>query len=438
MAEGPRLLGDPLPRERLLAVPAAGGAIKERPEDFLVDELALYEPSGTGEHLYLRVQKTNLAHNEIVDVLQRHYRVKEEAIGFAGMKDKVAVTQQTVSIHLPGRPDGDLPRHPRLAVLWAARHENKIRRGHLLGNRFAIRIRRIDPLRAPAIRRQLRELERTGIPDYYGFQRFGYRRNNHRLGLLVLRQEWDGLLAELLGTSGSSSPEHQRERRELFHEARHVDALPMWARGDRAERAAVGALARGASPRAAVASVGRTTMAFWVSALQSYVFNRVLDRRIADGLFDRLLEGDVAWKHDSRRVFVVAADDLAAEAFAGRVATFDLSPSGPLPGPGMVQPVGAPAEREAAVLAEEGLDGSTFATLPFDLVGTRRPLRVQLSNVDVEGGFDEHGPYVRVAFDLPRGAYATVVLRELIGDGAERAADDTAERPGEESAEGAR
>ncbi|MFO0875424.1 MAG: tRNA pseudouridine(13) synthase TruD [Phycisphaerales bacterium] len=307
MAEGPRLLGDPLPRERLLAVPAAGGAIKERPEDFLVDELALYEPSGTGEHLYLRVQKTNLAHNEIVDVLQRHYRVKEEAIGFAGMKDKVAVTQQTVSIHLPGRPDGDLPRHPRLAVLWAARHENKIRRGHLLGNRFAIRIRRIDPLRAPAIRRQLRELERTGIPDYYGFQRFGYRRNNHRLGLLVLRQEWDGLLAELLGTSGSSSPEHQRERAGFSTRARHVDALPMWARATAPSGRPSAPWARGASPppRWASSSAGRLRP-LGHAALQSWLSSTACSTgRIADGLFDRLLEGD-GRSTSPRRVFVVA------------------------------------------------------------------------------------------------------------------------------------
>lgn len=419
-------LGDPLPHQRLLAVPAAGGVIKERPEDFIVDEVPLYEPSGEGEHLYLRLQKSNVSHNELLEVLQRHYGVGERAIGFAGMKDKVGVTRQTVSIHLPGRPDGEPPKHPRLTVLWATRHQNKLRRGHLVGNRFAIRIRKVDPLRAPAVLRQLRELERSGIPDYYGFQRFGYRRNNHRLGALLLREDWDGLLGELLGVHGSPSPEHQRDRREMFHRGEHAEALPLWARGDRTERAAIGALLRGAAPQQAVMSLGRTALSFWVSALQSYIFNRVLDRRIADGLFDRLLDGDVAWKHDSRASFVV---DFAAEAeasFAARTAAFELSPSGPLVGPGMLQPRGAPARFEADALAAVGLDSALFSKMPFDIVGARRPMRVQITAIDIESGIDEHGSFIRVAFDLPRGAYATVVLRELIGEGAEGGQDEAA------------
>lgn len=419
-------LGDPLPHQRLLAVPAAGGIIKERPEDFIVDEIPLYEPSGEGEHLYLRIQKSNVSHNELLEVLERHYGVPEEAIGFAGMKDKVGVTRQTVSVHLPGRPDGEPPKHPRITVLWSTRHQNKLRRGHLVGNRFAIRIRKVDPLRAPVVLKQLRELERIGIPDYYGFQRFGYRRNNHRLGALLLRKDWDGLLGELLGFRGSPSPDHQRDRREMFHKGQHAEAKPLWARGDRAERAAVSALVRGAAPQQAVMGIGRTTLSFWVSALQSYVFNRVLDRRIADGLFHRLLDGDVAWKHDSRRTFVVDFAEEDEASFIARAAAFELSPSGPLPGPGMVQPRGVAAQREAETIAADGLDATLFTDMPFDIEGTRRPMRVQVTDIDIESGIDEHGGYIRVAFDLPRGAYATVVLRELIGEGAEGPPEDAA------------
>lgn len=411
-------LGDPLPRRRVLAPPALGGVIKERPEDFVVDEIPRYEPSGEGEHLYLRIQKVNVSHAELMATLQRHFGVREEAIGFAGMKDKLAVTHQTVSIHLPGRADPGPPEHPRLVVLWSARHANKIRRGHLVGNRFAIRIRRLDPLKAPAILRRLRELERTGIPDYFGEQRFGYRRNNHRLGILMLQRRWNDVLAELLGTGGSVFPEHQRERRTLYDAGRFEQSLSLWAPGDRAERAAVAALVRGQGPDAAVRAVGGATLVFWISAAQSFVFNRTLDRRIDEGLFDRLLEGDVAWRHESRRVFVVSAEDAAEPELERRVANFELSPSGPMPGPGMVAPRGRPAELEQQVLDAERIAPGTFDEIPLGAEGTRRPLRVQVSNIDCDSGFDEHGPFVRVRFDLPRGAYATVVMGELgVGEG---------------------
>jgi len=416
-------LNDPLPHARLIAAPATGGSIKERPEDFLVDELPLYEPCGEGEHLYLRVQKRNVAHNELMSILQQHYKVGEAAIGFAGMKDKVGVTQQTVSIHLPdrekARADTDVPTHSRLQFLWTARHANKLRRGHLVGNRFLIRIRKVDPLKAPAVHRQLTSLLRTGVPDYYGFQRFGYRRNNHRLGLHVLRGEWTALLDELLGLRGSASPSHQRERREFYDAGQYAESAPLWTRNDRAERVAIGVLRRGAAHREAVLAIGRTTLSFWVSALQSYIFNEVLDRRINAGLLDQLLEGDLAWKHDSRRCFPIDAAELANPELGDRLQAFEISPSGPLPGSGMLTPGGEALRNETEVMAANGLAPELFEQGPFATTGSRRPLRVQITNLEVDSGFDEHGPYIRVAFDLPRGAYATVVLREAIGAGAE-------------------
>ena len=95
---------DPQPRSHLLSrdgVPS--GVVKERADDFLVEELPLYEPEGEGEHLYLGIQKRMMAHAELLRLLGRHFGVAESAIGAAGMKDRLAITRQTVSIHLPGR-----------------------------------------------------------------------------------------------------------------------------------------------------------------------------------------------------------------------------------------------------------------------------------------------------------------------------------------------
>ena len=138
---------DPLPQRRLLPEPDLSGRIKLRNEDFLVEELPLYQPSGRGEHLYLFIQKEGIAHFEMIRHLRQHFKVRDRDIGFAGMKDRNAVTRQLVSIHLPESERRSLDFNiDGLNLLWSDRHTNKLRRGHLQGNRFSIRIRDIDPL----------------------------------------------------------------------------------------------------------------------------------------------------------------------------------------------------------------------------------------------------------------------------------------------------
>lgn len=424
-------LPDPLPSRWLLDPPVLHGRIKARAEDFLVDEIPLYEPAGEGEHLYLRVQKRHMAHGELIALLARHYDVAEEAIGFAGMKDRVGITQQTVSIHLPGRDDPPPPVDGRIELLWQARHVNKLRRGHLRGNRFAIRIREIDPLKVPLLWKRVERLVELGVPDFFGPQRFGYRRNNHVLGRLLLLGRHEALLAELLGARGSPFPEHQRQARELYDAGEARESLGLWHHGDFAERAALRALSAGAGAAKAVRAIRREHREFWVSSLQSAIFNRVLEDRIAEGRFGMLEEGDVAYRHDNGSLFLVTREDLddrdPERELRGRHASFTISPSGPLPGPGMVAAAGRTLERERSAVdafrAGALLDvaGADAAAVPE---GTRRPLRVRVDHPSIDASFDEHGPYIRVAFDLPKGAYATVLLRELIVEDALIAAGD--------------
>jgi tRNA pseudouridine13 synthase len=346
--------------------------------------------------------------------LRRSLQVPETAIGFAGMKDKVAVARQTVSVHLPGSaPPPDLPAHERIRVLSVTRHGNKIRLGHLSGNRFSIRVRGVDPASAGVARERLEELERRGVPNYFGSQRFGYQRNNHLLGRMLLRREWGALLAELLGDGGSPFPEYQRERRELFSQKRYREAAALWTPADRNQLTVIRALASGRHGQGAVRAAGQAAMSFWVSAAQSAAFNRVLDRRLEEGTTAALVEGDLAWKHVNGAVFRVTAEELARPELAPRLAAFEISPSGPLWGPGMTTPSGDVAALERAALESVGLTESDLKVGPSLLKGARRPLRVPLRHPAVDAGTDEHGPFVRVAFDLPAGAYATVVLREI-------------------------
>ncbi len=423
-ATGPGVLGDPMPRGRVLDFEPLPGRIKLRDEDFIVDEMPLYEPKGSGDHLFLRVQKKGLAHTELVDIVKSHFRVSDEAVGAAGMKDRVAMTSQTISVHLPGRSEevasaseatGAIE-DQRIQVVWADWHDHKLRRGHLQGNRFSIRIRDLDPLQAPIVWRGLRELERRGVPNHYGTQRFGYRRNTHRLGSMVLRRAWDELVGELLGARGSWSPAHQQRQREAFDRGELKAASSGWGRRDVAERRVLQALISGKSPEKAIRSVSRHMRSFWVSALQSSIFNHLLEERLEAGTFDQLVLGDVAFRHENRKSFLADAAAFESSDLTADLGTFGLSASGPIVGPGMPQASSEVLLREKAAFAASGVDDELFAQSEFDFRGTRRPYRVQITNLELDSGFDEHGPYIRAAFDLPRGSYATVVLREIIGD----------------------
>ena len=135
------------PRAYITAdVPPVGGVLKQRDEDFFVEEIPLYEPCGEGEHQYLLVEKQGMSTLDLVRLLAKHFGVRREAIGFAGLKDKRAITRQVISVQTPGKTPEDFPMldHPRARVLWADLHANKLRRGHLAGNRFSIRARGVD------------------------------------------------------------------------------------------------------------------------------------------------------------------------------------------------------------------------------------------------------------------------------------------------------
>jgi tRNA pseudouridine13 synthase len=250
--------------------------------------------------------------------------------------------------------------------------------------------------------RGIRALESRGVPNGFGPQRFGMRGDNHLLGAMLL-QDRLGELADLLcGESMSGTVEGRR---------------------------AAAARARGADAAATVRAVAPPTRELWLDAWQSAVFNRVLDARIADGTFDRVLPGDVAVKHANGAMFAVDDAAIAEEgerAPAARAARFEISATGPLPGPDAMRASGAVAEAERAAIAATGVDPARLEAAGTRPSGDRRPLRVRLSNPELESGFDEHGPYVRVAFDLPPGAYATVVLREALGDGLVDASRDAA------------
>lgn len=404
---------DPHLRRHLLPGEGIGGRIKERPDDFVVQEIPLYDPVGEGEHLYLGVRMENRPHHAAISALMRAFQVPRSAIGYAGMKDKVAVTMQTFSVHTPR----DAPADARLAegveIVWADRHRNKLRRGHLRGNRFSIRVRGVDVARVTETLTRLRTLELNGFPNAFGPQRFGRLHNSHRLGLALIAGDAPRFLDELLGESEWVEPGPEADARRAYAEGRYRDALDAWPAARGAEISALRALAEGRSPRDAVHRVGRSQRDFWLNAAQSAIFNRVLDRRLEEHALATLRVGDVAWKHDSRSVFLVTEEERSP-VLDDRAEALEISPSGPLWGPAMKRAEGTTAQVEEAALAEQGLTPEQLADSSVKVGGARRPLRERLLDPAVDAGADQHGPFIRLRFELPRGSYATSVLNEIM------------------------
>jgi tRNA pseudouridine13 synthase len=159
-------------------LPPVGGRVGAEPEDFLVDEVPAYPASGKGEHQYVQVQKRLLTTPELVRRLGKACGVNERDVGYAGLKDKYAVTTQWLSLATKTVISPELPLGEGVKILAVTRHDNKLRTGHLLGNRFTITLVGVHQdalLRAEQIAAHLRS---EGLPNYFGAQRFGHAGRN--------------------------------------------------------------------------------------------------------------------------------------------------------------------------------------------------------------------------------------------------------------------
>jgi len=161
-----------LPRAHGPAVLTA--TYRARPEDFVVEEIAGFEPSGSGEHLLLDIEKRGMNTAFAAKRIAEWAGVKEMAVGYAGLKDRHAVTRQRFSVHLPGREAPDLAtlEDDALRVLQATRHSRKLPRGALAGNRFELTLRSVVGERV-LIDARIAAIATRGLPNYFGEQRFG-------------------------------------------------------------------------------------------------------------------------------------------------------------------------------------------------------------------------------------------------------------------------
>ncbi len=390
--------------------PGIGGVLKERNEDFFVQEIPLYEPSGEGEHVYFEIQKVGLTTFDAISRIAKALDVPTREIGYAGLKDSRAITRQVFSLAgVTEKQVMDL-KIDRLTVQWAARHGNKLRLGHLAGNRFAIKIRQVNPTDVVKLKEPLALLEKRGLPNFFGEQRFGRRGNNHLLGAALIRNDNQAVLQLLLGDPKPDLDDaYEFKARTFFANRQNDDSMHAWPRHCGMERRILARLMKTKKPNSAVRMIDEKLRRLWVSALQSEMFNRVLEKRI--DTFDQVQPGDLAYKHENGACFLV--EDAAVE--QPRAAAFEISPTGPLLGYRMSAPTGEPAVIEQAVFDELHLKPGDFRNDGIDRVkGARRSMRVQPKDLAISSGVDEHGGHITVAFSLPAGSFATVLLRELM------------------------
>lgn len=392
-------------------LPGSGGRIKLDPDDFRVEEIPLYLPGGEGEHLYLDVEKRGLTTFELLQQLARALGVKERELGYAGLKDARATTRQTISV--PGvTPEQALALElPGVRILGARRHGNKLRLGHLAGNRFAIRVRDVAPGALEAALDILHVLADLGVPNRFGPQRYGVLGNSHRVGHTLLRGDHAGALAEVIGDPAAITDPRWRQAAAAFAAGDLDAALAALPGRMRDERRMLQLLRDGRSPREALLSLPRKRLRLYLSALQSHLFDRLLAMRL-DSL-GTIWAGDLAYKHANGACFTVT--DPQAE--QPRADAFEISPSAPLFGYKVTLASGQAGILERALLDKERLEPAAFRLREgLAMEGERRPLRVPLADFKASAA----GQDLLLEFALPRGSFATSVLAEVM----KPAADD--------------
>lgn len=323
-------------------VPPLTASLRSSPEDFVVEEILGYDADGSGEHALLWVEKRGANTDWVARELAKFAGVPPLAVGYAGLKDRNAVTRQTFSVQLAGKSDPDWSAFPHadVRVLAATRHGRKLKRGALRGNRFVLVLREAQGERDRA-GQVLAAIAVRGVPNYFGEQRFGREGGN----LAQARAMFAG---------------------------RRVD---------------------------------RDKRGFLLSAARSQIFNSVLAARVERGVWDAPLDGEIWSLAGSRSWF---GPEPYTDVLAQRLASGDIHPSGPLWGQGEPPTTGEAGalEREVAAAHPDLAEGVAAARMDQE----RRPLRLLPKDLRWRWLADDA---LELSFELPAGAYATVVAREV-------------------------
>lgn len=327
----------------VLGKPAARGETRTTAADFAVEEIARVRPEGQGSHLWLWIEKTNANTDWVASQLAKAAGCARRDVGYAGLKDRHAVTRQWFSLPC-GESSLELVSGADIEgvkILDSRQHTRKLKRGTLEGNRFELVIRRFEGDVEETVFR-LDQVQATGVPNYFGPQRFG--RNGQNVDRAY----------KLLG-SNTRLPRNKRS--------------------------------------------------IYLSAIRSFLFNEVLAERVRQGSWNRITDGELAMLDGTHSIFAVEKVDADIEDRCNRL---DIHPTGPLPGEGGSAPSDGAAVFEQNVL--QNFRELTDVLKAQRVQSGRRALRLYPAGLKWEFADSQ----LRLSFELPAGAYATTVLREII------------------------
>ena len=409
--------------------PGVTGRTKASPDDFHVSEISDYPlPDPAGSFTILRLESWEWEQHELGAAIARRLELPHASVRWAGTKDRRAVTERLFS-YLGPPPEGELGL-PRVRLLDAYTAREGLSLGHHFGNAFEIRVIGLEAPAADAaegFRATERELRQCGSwPNFFGPQRFGeVRPVTHEVGRCLVRGDVAGAVETYLAARPPGTPDSVGDAARAAYAATHdvARALREFPAHYRFERAILERLARGDPPERAIRALSRDLRLLFVHAFQALLFNRWLSRRYREGLpLDRPLPGDWILRVGrdgtvrSQEGVPVSADN--EQECADLVARGGGLLAGPLVGfetPGGDGPAGALLE---AVLRDERIDRSMFrlpATPEIASRGAFRPAVLPVPPIGISPVEDG----VRFRFALPKGAYATVLLREFLKTGAE-------------------
>lgn len=335
---------------------------KQSPRDFVVEEIPLYEFSGEGEHLILLIRKKNLATTEMIGHIARYLGIKNKEIGYAGLKDKHAMTKQYISLHKKYEEALEGFNFEGIKIISKTYHNNKLRIGHLKGNRFYIKIKKVNPTSAAKIDEALKNISKVGIPNFFGYQRFGNDGDNHIIGEKIAK--------------GEARERNPRVKRLLIN-AYQSHLFNLWL-----------------SRRLEINSLISSFKAEELETLLNLP-NATVKKMQAQKHPFKLISGDVMEHYPYGKLFEFEEDEKDLLRFNDR----DISITGLLCGKKV---------KMASSLAGE-IEKDFDDTINAD--GARRFAWVYPT--EIEGRFNKIEAQYEMNFTLPKGSYATVLIEEI-------------------------
>lgn len=399
-----------------------GGSIRNRYEDFYVEEIPDLLPTGEGPNIWIWIEKIGRTTLDVVLDIARDLHIDRKRMGFAGMKDKKARTRQWVCIaNMDSEEQMEAVKNLdiyKTDFLKIERGRKKLRMGQLKGNKFGILIRDIDDIEGSAdiANEVLKELETTGVPNYYGWQRFGKpRTNTHLVGEALINNDLGEAVRRYIGNPSEEEHEENQKARQAFDDGNLEESLELMGKGMRYEKMMVRELIKSSKKgelndrayKNALYALPKPLQRMFVHAYQSFLFNEAVSKRVEMGI-DRYVEGDIIIDNEEHIV-----RDKTPEEFQDMIANFEANPTSPLYGTKVPYAGGEVGVMEENILNSYNIDKTNFEVPKFPKLGShgiRRSMRFRVW--DASATPTEEGVFVE--FSINKGSYATAVLREIM------------------------